>query len=80
MDGNGHITQGYTKLNDTYFNTSYYDMPSWKQSVTCQELGHNIGLDHQGGSDYNNAPNNSCMDYQDPPPYESPNTHDYDQL
>ena len=30
MDGNGHITQGYTKLNDTYFNTSYYDMPSWK--------------------------------------------------
>ena len=25
IDGNGHITQAYTKLNDTYFNTSFYN-------------------------------------------------------
>lgn len=78
IDTSGHITTGYTKLNDTYFSTSYYDNFSWRQSVTCQELGHNVGLSHQD-EDFNNASLLSCMDYQDPP-YEYPNAHDYDQL
>jgi hypothetical protein len=78
IDTNGHIVQGYTKLNDTYFDTAYYDSPLWKQSVSCQELGHNIGLGHQDGN-FNNQPLFSCMDYQDPP-YEYPNAHDLDQL
>ncbi len=78
IDTNGHITKGYTKLNDTYFSRDDYDDPAWKQSVTCQELGHNVGLGHQDVN-FNNASLFSCMDYQDPP-YGSPNTHDYDQL
>jgi hypothetical protein len=78
IDTNGHITTGYTKLNDTYFSTSFYNNFEWKQSVTCQELGHNIGLDHQD-EDFDNQSLFSCMDYQDPP-FEYPNAHDYDQL
>lgn len=78
IDTNGHITTGYTKLNDSYFNSSYYNTFSWKQGVTCQELGHDVGLAHQD-EDFNNAPLFSCMDYQDPL-YEYPNDHDYEEL
>lgn len=78
IDTNGHITTGYTKLNDTYFSWDYYNTPDWKQSVTCQELGHNVGLGHQD-EDFDNQSLFSCMDYQDPP-YAYPNAHDYEQL
>jgi hypothetical protein len=78
IDTDGHIFTGYTKLNDSYFSRSYYNTDAWKQSVTCQELGHNIGLDHQD-EDFDNTSLLSCMDYQDPP-FPSPNDHDYDQL
>ena len=78
IDGSGHIVKGYTKLNDTYFSWDYYNHPNWKQSVTCQELGHNVGLDHQDVDFYNESVF-SCMDYQEQP-YEYPNQHDYDQL
>lgn len=78
VGSDGHITSGYTKLNDSYFNTAYYNKPDWKQSVTCQELGHDFGLGHQD-EDFNNISLESCMDYQDPP-FESPNAHDYEQL
>lgn len=78
IDSNGHITTGYTKLNDSYFTTSYYNKDSWKQSVTCQELGHNVGLDHQD-ENFSNTSLFSCMDYQDPP-FEWANAHDFEQL
>jgi hypothetical protein len=78
IDTNGHIVSGYTKLNDTYFSWDYYNNPGWKQSVACQELGHNIGLDHQD-EDFDNESLKSCMDYQDPP-WPNPNQHDYEQL
>lgn len=78
IDTNGHITTGYTKLNDTYFDQPFYDNPQWRLSVTCQELGHNVGLGHQD-EDFNNQSLFSCMDYQDPP-FEFPNAHDYEQL
>jgi len=78
IDANSHITKGYTKLNDTYFSMIFYNDPSWKQSVTCQELGHNVGLHHQD-VDFNNYPKYSCMDYQNPP-FAQPNEHDYEQL
>jgi hypothetical protein len=78
LDSNGHIVRGYTKLNDSYFSTAFYNNYAWKQSVTCQELGHNIGLDHQD-EDFDNTPLFTCMDYQDPP-YPAPNDHDYDEL
>lgn len=78
LDENEHITRGYTKLNDSYFSLNYYDNAEWKQSVTCQELGHNLGLDHQD-EDFDNTSLFTCMDYQDPP-YPFPNDHDYQQL
>jgi hypothetical protein len=78
IDGNGHIVKGYTKLNDTYFSWDYYSSVDWKQSVTCQELGHDIGLDHQD-EDFDNGSLFTCMDYQDPP-FGYPNAHDYEQL
>src|SRR5215212_8067322 len=42
-----HIMQGTTKMNDTYFNTARYNTPAWRQMVTCQEVAHDYGLDHQ---------------------------------
>ena len=78
IDSNGHIIRGYTKLNDSYFSSAYYNSPSWKQSVACQELGHDVGLGHQD-EDFNNDSLLSCMDYQDPP-YEWANAHDFQQL
>jgi len=78
LDAAGHITTGYTKLNDSYFVMEFYNNTLWKQSVTCQELGHNVGLDHQD-EDFNNTSLNTCMDYQNPPT-DTPNGHDYDQL
>jgi hypothetical protein len=78
IDSAGHIVRGYTKLNDSYFSSAYYNTPQWKQSVTCQELGHNVGLSHQD-ENFTNASLFSCMDYQDPP-FENPNDHDFDQL
>lgn len=78
IDGAGHIVRGYTKLNDTYFDQSFYNNYMWKQSVTCQELGHNIGLAHQD-EDFNNQSLFSCMDYQNPP-FAFPDDHDLAQL
>jgi hypothetical protein len=72
-----HITQGTVKLNDSYFNTSTYNTPAWRRSVTCQEVGHTFGLDHQ--SEDRNVDRDTCMDYYRVP-NPSPNQHDYDQL
>lgn len=78
IDNGGHIVRGYTKLNDTYFADPFYDNFEWRQMVTCQEIGHNVGLGHQD-EDFNNESLFSCMDYQNPP-YAYPNAHDFDQL
>jgi hypothetical protein len=84
---NGHISQGTTKLNDSYFSTGSYNTPAWRRLVTCQEIGHDFGLAHQ--NEGFGAPNlGTCMDYtNDPdgggaygPSNEHPNQHDYDQL
>lgn len=72
-----HITKAYVKLNDTYFNTSTYNTPEWRRSVTCQEVGHTFGLDHQ--SEDPNVDMQTCMDYYKVP-NQSPNGHDYEQL
>lgn len=79
VSGN-HITQGVTKLNDTYFNKSQYNKPGWKNLVMCQEIGHTFGLDHQDEI-FNNPNLGSCMDYtNNPTGNEHPNAHDFDQL
>ena len=42
-----HITQGTSKMNDTYFNTAQYNTPVWRRLVMCQEIAHDFGLAHQ---------------------------------
>ena len=81
---NGHIVQGTTKMNDSYFNQAYYNNPNEKLHVVCQEVGHTFGLDHQstdGGS------LGTCMDYFSNTGSNAtstssthPNLHDYDEL
>jgi hypothetical protein len=75
-----HITQGTVKLNDTYFNTATYNTPAWRNLVTCQEVGHTLGLDHQDEA-FDNPNLGTCMDYtNNPESNQHPNQHDYDQL
>lgn len=76
----GHITQGTVKMNDTYFNTTTYNKPAWKNLVLCQEVGHVFGLDHQD-ENFGNTPLGTCMDYSsDPNLNQHPNQHDYEML
>ncbi|MDO8487989.1 MAG: hypothetical protein Q7S31_01610 [bacterium] len=75
-----HIVQATTKVNDTYFNTSTYNSPAWRNLVMCQEVGHTLGLDHQD-ENFNNANLDTCMDYaSDPSTNQHPNVHDYEEL
>jgi hypothetical protein len=71
-----HITQGTSKMNDTYLaNTRYSDIN--RQHVLCQEVGHIFGLGHtsEDGSDQQ-----TCMDYSSDLGNPSPNAHDDEQL
>lgn len=78
--GGTHIAQGTVKLNDTYFDTATYNTPAWRALVTCQEVGHTFGLDHQD-TNFNNANLGTCMDYtNDPGTNQHPNAHDYQEL
>ena len=91
VTGRTHIYQATTKLNDTYFSMAAYNTPAWRRLVTCQEIAHDFGLDHQDERN-NNTNLGSCMDYtNDPdggaggasssdPSNEHPNAHDFDQL
>lgn len=89
----GHITSGYTKLNDTYFNTAKYNTEAWRRLVMCQEIGHDYGLGHTDEA-FDNSNDGTCMDYTNAPAggqiepngfnyglsNEYPNQHDYDVL
>lgn len=84
----GHITQGTTKLNDTYFSMSRYNTEGWRRLVMCQEVGHDFGLAHQD-ENFSNANLGSCMDYTNFPDASgtggepnnwSPDSHDMAQL
>ena len=80
ITGGTHITQGTVKLNDTYFAQGQYNTPAYRALVTCQEIGHTLGLDHQDEI-FTNANLGTCMDYtNDPSTNQHPNQHDYDQL
>jgi hypothetical protein len=75
------IAQATTQVNDTYFEGPYgYGTDNWRQLVTCQEVGHTFGLDHQD-ENFDNPNLGSCMDYtSDPVGNTAPNQHDFDQL
>lgn len=80
VTGGVHITKGTVKLNDTYFTTPTYDTTAWRNLVSCQEVGHTLGLDHQD-TNFNNANLGTCMDYtNDPSTNQHPDQHDYDEL
>lgn len=91
ITGGTHITQATVKLNDTYFNSAQYNTPAWRNMVTCQEVGHAYGLDHQD-TNFSNYNLGTCMDYTNAPSggvvggfnygpsNQAPNAHDYDEL
>ena len=77
-----HIVDGTTKLNDSYFNLASYNYETEKRHVVCQEVGHDIGLDH---TSTDGSSQNTCMDYyqnksNSDTTSTTPNQHDYDQL
>jgi len=74
------ILAGTTKLNDYYFMQAGYNTFSWRQLVTCQEIGHDYGLAHQNENFATDA-TTSCMEYTSwPQDNEHPDAHDYEQL
>lgn len=76
----GHILYGRTRLNDSYYSTSTYNKPEWRNLVMCQEVGHTFGLGHQD-ENFGNANLGSCMDYTNKPATnQHPNVHDYEHL
>ncbi len=84
LDSSGHIVQGTTKMNDSYFSLSTYNNANEKQHVVCQEIGHTFGLDHQSTS---GATLDTCMDYFSNTGANAgsslsthPNLHDYGEL
>jgi len=80
ITGGTHITQAYVKLNDSYFNTAQYNTPAWRNMVSCQEVGHTLGLAHQD-ENFTNPNLNTCMDYTNSPDSnQHPNSHDYQML
>jgi len=64
--GSGHIAQGTSKVNNTYFNQKAYNTVPWRQLVICQEIGHNFGLGHVNTT-YTTPNVGSCMDYTNDP-------------
>lgn len=77
---NGKIVAGSTKLNDNYFNRDAYNNDTWRQLVTCQEIGHDYGLGHQD-EDFSTDLTTSCMEYTNKPEgNEGPDFHDYEEL
>ena len=80
----GHITAGYVKVNDTYFDSPPYNTVEWRQLVMCQEVGHTFGLGHQDEG-FDNKNLGTCMDYTSDPLKDDidntkPNGHDYQLL
>ncbi|MFQ5947396.1 MAG: hypothetical protein ACE5KX_00865 [Acidimicrobiia bacterium] len=74
----GHILKGYVKVNDSYFTTDTYNNDVARRHVLCQEVGHEIGLDHVKG-----PKKKSCMNDQFglfSASFQSPNAHDLAML
>lgn len=73
---NGHISQATTQVNDYYFTGSYGNNTA-RRHVLCQEVGHDLGLDHQ----YTEP---SCMDDTNSKlntaSFVDPGAHDFAQL
>ena len=80
LAADGHIEAGVALMNDSYMlePDSVYDNPIARQHVLCQEIGHTLGLDHQGS-----PKKQTCMNARwglTDPNFAHPNQHDYDTL
>ena len=75
LDSRGHISQGTSKMNDSYSTSFSSQNERWH--VMCQELGHTIGLGH---TSEDGSSQNTCMDYSQSSTSVSPNSHDYNML
>lgn len=75
LDANGHISQGTSKMNDSY--SSSFASQDERRHVMCQELGHTLGLGH---TSEDGSTQNTCMDYSQSATSTAPNAHDFDQL
>lgn len=75
IDANGHITQGTSKMNDSY--SASFASQDQRRHVMCQEIGHLFGLGH---TSEDGSSQNTCMDYSQSPTSTGPNQHDYDLL
>ncbi len=75
LDSNGHISQGTSKMNDSY--ASSFASQNERRHVMCQEMGHTFGLGH---TSEDGTSQNTCMDYSQSATSTAPNQHDYDQL
>lgn len=75
LDSGGHISQGTSKMNDSY--SSSFSSQNERWHVMCQELGHTLGLGH---TSEDGSSQNTCMDYSQSSTSVSPNSHDYNQL
>ncbi len=62
----GHVVQATVKLNDYYFAMPKYNTVAHRSMVTCQEIGHTLGLDHTNTA-YTDVNTGSCMDYTNDP-------------
>ena len=66
LTGGKLIVQGTVKLNDYYFSQARYNTTAFRSFVTCQEVGHTLGLTHTNVA-FTNPNTGSCMDYTNDP-------------
>ncbi len=75
-----HMDAGVALMNDSYMmeSGSIYDDPNARRHVMCQEIGHTLGLDHQGSPKKQSCMNDrwGLTDLN----FVGPNEHDYDTL
>lgn len=61
-----YIIEATVKLNDYYFSQAKYNTAAFRTQVTCQEVGHTLGLAH-ADTNYSNTNLGTCMDYSNDP-------------
>ena len=62
----GFIVQATVKLNDYYFAQARYNTTAWRSLVSCQEVGHTLGLAHND-TVFTDPNKGTCMDYTNDP-------------
>ncbi len=62
----GFIVQATVKLNDYYFAQAKYNTTAWRSLVSCQEIGHTLGLAHND-TVFTDTNKGTCMDYTNDP-------------